>query len=158
MQNPAAHARARYRERLTPSLWLLVAAAVVGPMVALVFVPVGSAPALVLGALVAAALVSALVLVSPVVAVEGTVLHAGRARIDARWLGDAVALVGAEAREARGTGLPADGWHLIRGGIDGLVVVRNVDPADPVTSWTISTRTPDRLVAAIVAARMAASA
>ncbi|MEU4015688.1 DUF3093 domain-containing protein [Microbacterium sp. NPDC028030] len=153
MQNPATDARTRYRERLSPSLWLLVTVAVAGPMVSLVFVPIGSTFALVLGAAVSALLVLGFVLATPVVAVEGPVLRAGRAHIDAQFLGEPVALTGEEARQARGPDLPARGWHLIRGGIDGIVVVPNIDADDPVVAWTISSRTPDRLAAAIRAAR-----
>ncbi|QNA94172.1 DUF3093 domain-containing protein [Microbacterium sp. Se5.02b] len=153
MQNPATDARTRYRERLSPSLWLLVTVAVAGPMVSLVFVPIGSTFALVLGAVVSALLVLGFVLATPVVAVEGTVLRVGRAHIDARFLGEPVALTGEEARQARGPDLPARGWHLIRGGIDGIVIVPNIDADDPVVAWTISSRTPDRLAAAIRAAR-----
>lgn len=153
MQNTAADTRPRYRERLAPSLWLLVTVAVAGPMVSLVFVPIGSTVALIVGAAVSALLVLAFIVATPVVSVEGTVLHAGRAHIDVAFLGAPIALVGEQAREARGPGLPARGWHLIRGGIDGVVVVPNQDPDDPVDAWTISTRTPDRLAAAIRAAQ-----
>lgn len=157
MQNPTPDTRVRYRERLSPSLWLLVTAAVVGPMVALTFSPFGSVLALLFGAGVAVLLIGILIAASPAIRVTGTVLHAGKAHIDARWLGSGIALVGEEAREARGPALPARGWHLIRGGIDPVLVVQNIDPDDPVTSWTISTRTPDRLLAAIRDAQAAAS-
>ncbi len=149
MQNPSSDTRVRYRERLSPSLWLLVTAAVVGPMVALTFTPLGSLPALLIGAGAAVVVIGALILGSPSVRVDGTVLRAGRAHIDARWIGDVAAVTGDDARAARGPALPARGWHLIRGGIDGAVIVENTDPDDPVTAWTISTRTPDRLAAAI---------
>lgn len=153
MQNTATDARPRYRERLAPSLWLLVTIALAGPMVSLIFVPVGSAFALLLGGAVSALLVVAAVSLAPVVSVQDGVLRAGRAHIDARYLGEPVVLNGEEARRARGPELPARGWHLIRGGIDGIVIVPNIDEGDPVTAWTISTRTPDRLAAAIRAAR-----
>lgn len=153
MQNDTQHARMRYRERLTPGLPLLVTIALVGPMVALVFVPIGATVALIVGAAASLLLVTASVLLSPGVRVDGTVLRVGRAHIDARWLGEPVTFTGNEARERRGTLLPGDGWHLIRGGIDGVVVVPLTDPDDPVRSWTISSRTPDRLAAAIRAAR-----
>jgi len=123
----------------------------------LTFTPLGSLPALLIGVAAAAALISVLIAGSPSVRVEGTVLRAGRARIDAKWLGETASVTGDEARNARGPALPARGWHLIRGGIDGVVVVANTDPNDPVTSWTISTRTPDRLAAAINDARNAAN-
>lgn len=157
MQNAATETRPRYRERLSPSLPLLVTVALAGPMVSLIFVPVGSTIALISGAAVSALLVAAFIAFTPVVTVEGSVLRAGRAHIDARHLGEPVALAGEEARQARGPNLPAHGWHLIRGGIEGVVVVPNLDPDDPVDAWTISTRTPDRLAAAIRAARASAA-
>jgi hypothetical protein len=149
MQNHIADTRVRYRERLSPSLWMLVTAAVIAPMLMLVFTPLGTLPGLLIGSAVALALILAMIFGSPRVRVEGTTLHAGRAQIDARWLGDVVEYSGDDAREARGPKLAARGWHLLRGGIDGLVVVQNIDPNDPIPSWTISTRTPDRLAAAI---------
>ncbi|AXL12229.1 DUF3093 domain-containing protein [Microbacterium foliorum] len=153
MQNIDPDTRTRYRERLSPSLWLLVTVALAGPMVALIAVPAGSTIALVAGAAVSALLVIAVIAVTPVVAVDGDVLRAGRAHIEVRHLGMPIALTAEDARQARGPGLPARGWHLIRGGIDGLVVVPDIDPDDPVGTWTISSRTPDRLAAAIVAAQ-----
>ncbi len=152
MQNPRTDARPEYRERLAPSLRLLATVALAGPMVSLIFVPVGSTFALVIGCVVSAILVVAFIAMTPVIRVDGTTLRAGRAHIDSRHLAEPVALIGEEARHARGPGLPANGWHLIRGGIDGIVVVPNTDPDDPVAVWTISTRTPDRLAAAIRAA------
>ena len=150
-------ARPVYRERLAPSLWVLCAAAVAGPMITLTFTPLGTALALVIGLAVTALIVSGLVLLSPRVRVEDGVLHAGRARIEGEWLGAPVALTAEEARTARGPALPATGWHLIRGGIDGVVVVPVQDSDDPAPSWTISTRTPDRLAAAIESIRSGAA-
>ncbi len=153
MQNLSHDTPTRYRERLTPSLAFFVALALLGPMVALSFVPVGAGLALTLGLAITVLVMLLAVAISPRIAVVGTVLYAGRAHIDARWLGEVRAHTGDAARHARGPGLSARGWHLIRGGIDALVVVDIEDPDDPVTNWTISTRTPDRLAAAIEAAR-----
>lgn len=153
MQNAAPDTRPIYRERLAPSLWVFLAAAVGGPMITLTFTPLNSTLALVLGALGTAVIICLMVVLSPQVRVDGRMLRAGRAHIDAKWLGEAVALTGDDARAARGPQLPARGWHLIRGGIDGVVVVPITDPDDPAPSWTISTRTPDRLAAAIAIAR-----
>ncbi|HZU92773.1 MAG TPA: DUF3093 domain-containing protein [Microbacterium sp.] len=157
MQNRTAETRPLYRERLSPSLRLLVTVALAGPMVSLVFVPVGSTIALVAGAAVSAVLVAMFVWLTPVVAVDGTELRAGRAHIDAKFLGEPEVLTADDARQARGPLLSGRGWHLIRGGIDGLVVVPNTDEDDPVESWTVSSRTPDRLAAAIRAARAEAN-
>ena len=162
MQNAPGGARpaspvVRYRERLAPSLWLFLAAALGGPMLALVFVPAGSVVALVIGVIATIAIIALMIAGSPRVQVDRRVLRAGRAWIDASWLGAPEIRTGEDARQARGPGLPARGWHLIRGGIDGVVIVPNTDPADPAPNWTISTRTPDRLAAAIEAARTSAA-
>lgn len=141
-----------YRERLSPSLWLVASAAVTAPMAALVFTPLDATLALIIGAAVGIAVVAIMILGSPVVEIRDGWLHAGRAHIDAIYLGDVEALTGEDARTARGTGLHPRSWHLIRGGIDGIVVVTVTDPDDPAPSWVISSRTPDRLAAAITRA------
>lgn len=140
---------ADYRERLGPSLWVIVSAAVVAPMAALVLAPIDTTVALAAGAAVGVVAIVVLVWASPVVRVAGGRVFAGRAWIDASYLGEPVALTGEDARLARGPGLDATAWHVIRGGIDGVVVVPVVDPDDPARAWVISSRTPDRLAAAI---------
>ncbi|KRB37794.1 DUF3093 domain-containing protein [Microbacterium sp. Root180] len=138
-----------YRERLGPSLWILVSAAVAGPMATAVFAPIDTTAALVIGAVVGVAIVALLVAGSPVVAITNGELRAGRAHIDVTLLGDPIAVTGEEARTARGAGLDPRSWHVIRGGIDAVIVVPVIDPDDPTPVWVVSTRTPDRLVAAM---------
>ena len=138
-----------YRERLTPSLWTLASAAVLAPMIAMVFVPFDKTLGFVIGGAVAVALITALILLAPRVRVQAGVLYAGRAHIPVHQLGRAEPVVGLDARQLRGPGLPRSAWHLIRGGIDDLVRVPVTDPDDPVTEWIVSSRTPDRMSAAI---------
>ncbi|WP_434969259.1 DUF3093 family protein [Microbacterium sp. bgisy207] len=142
-----------YQERLGPSLWVIVSAAVLAPMAALVLAPIDTTVALIVGAAVGILAIAVLVWLSPVVRVSDGRVRAGRAWIAAHFLGEPVALTGEDARLARGPGLDATAWHLIRGGIDGVVVVPVVDPDDPARAWVISSRTPDRLAAAIRYAR-----
>lgn len=144
-----------YRERLSPSLWTLLSAAVAAPMVSLVFVPLDATVALIAGLAVAAGLLAALVLLSPVVEVQGGELRVGRAHIPVSLLGEPTGYSQEEARQLRGPGLPATAWHRLRGGIDGVVRVAVVDERDPATEWVFSTRTPDRVVAAIGRAQRA---
>ncbi|MET0811782.1 MAG: DUF3093 domain-containing protein [Microbacterium sp.] len=147
-----------YRERLSPSLWALVAAAVCGPMAALVFAPIDTTLALVIGALVGAGFVALLVAGSPTLEVRDGMLRAGRARIPAALLAEPTIHTGDEARQARGPDLDPRAWHVIRGGIDGVAVFPVVDPDDPTPIWVISSRTPDRLAAAVRRAREAVGA
>ena len=146
-----------YRERLSPSLWALLSAAVAAPMVALVFVPVDATVALVAGVAVAVALVAALILLSPVVEVRGGELRVGRAHIPVDQLGKPVAYTGDQARQMRGPALERTAWHMLRGGIDGVVRAPVTDDRDPVTEWVFSTRTPERVVAVITRAQAAAT-
>ena len=138
-----------YRERLGPSLWVLVSAAVAAPMAALVFTPVDTTLALVIGAAVGVAIIGLLVAGSPTVMLRDGVLHAGRAHIDVGHLGEPLVFTGDQARHARGAGLDPRSWHVIRGGIDGVVVVPVKDQDDPAPAWVLSSRTPDRLAAAM---------
>ncbi|QMU98793.1 DUF3093 family protein [Microbacterium esteraromaticum] len=153
MQNTRPDTRETYRERLAPGLWLLVTIALAGPMVSLVLTPLDASLALMVGAVVSLVLVAASVVLSPTVRVSDGVLYAGRAHIDATWLGDPQDFIGEEARARRTHQIARDGWNLLRGGVDGVVVVPVTDPDDPVSSWTLSSRTPDRLAAAIRSAR-----
>jgi hypothetical protein len=138
-----------YRERLGPSLWLLVSAAVAAPMAALVFAPLDTTVALVVGLVVGVAIIGVLIAGAPVLQVRDGTLRAGRAHIDVSLLGEPVVLVDEQARHARGSGLDPRSWHVIRGGIEGLVVVPVKDPDDPTPVWVISSRTPDRFAAAL---------
>lgn len=141
--------RRTYRERLTPSLWILVASAVIAPMAALSFLPVNATLGLAIGVVAVLLILAGLMGLSTRIEVGDGMLRAGRGRIEVGYLGEAVALTGEEARRARGPELDARAWHIIRGGIDGVVAVPVTDPDDPVTQWIISSRTPDRLAAAI---------
>lgn len=151
----SANAPAAYRERLSPSLWVLFGAALCGPMAALVFTPIDTTIALVIGAVVGIGFVGLLVVSSPVIEVRDGMLRAGRARIEVEFLGAGEILRAEAARQARGPGLDPRSWHLIRGGIDAVVVVPVVDPRDPTPSWVVSTRTPERLLAAVRRAQRA---
>ncbi len=147
-----------YQERLTPSLWVFGGATVLAPMGALVLTPIDSTLGLIVGSLLALAVIVAMATLSAKITVNGTVFRAGRAQIDAKWLGQPEQLTGEEARAARGVNLDHRAWHLVRSGIDGAVRVPITDPDDPAPYWVISTRTPDRLAAAIENARRDASA
>lgn len=142
-----------YREKLSPSLWTLVAAALGAPMIALALSPVDLTIALLGGAGVSIAIISLLIWWSPSVTVADGELRAGRAHIDVALLGDAEPLQGEQARAARGRDLDPRSWTLVRGGIDGAIRVPVLDANDPAPFWIISSRTPDRLAAALRRAR-----
>jgi hypothetical protein len=72
-------------------------------------------------------------------------------------VGTVEGLSGDEARAERGVRLDARTWLLIRGWISPLVKIQNLDERDSAPYWVVSTRHPDAVVAAIIAAKQRAS-
>ncbi|WGL53964.1 DUF3093 domain-containing protein [Nocardioides sp. BP30] len=77
------------------------------------------------------------------------VLRAGRARIEATYLGTVEALDPEATRRVAGMEADARAFLLLRPYLKRAVKVQIVDPADPAPYWLLSTRHPDRLAAAI---------
>jgi hypothetical protein len=89
------------------------------------------------------------------VTVRDGVLTAGRARISLDHVGDVVGLDAAAAHRLAGRDADARAYLLIRPYLRRAVRIDIDDPADPTPYWLVSTRRPDRLVAAVSAARAA---
>ena len=140
-------------ERLWPSpgTWLVVP--LLGVLVAVSLLPVGAVAALVAVVVVLTVVVTGLVLASAPVRVAGGELVAGPARIPVTLLGAAEPLRDADARHARGPGLDARAYLLLRGWVQPMVRVQVLDDQDPTPYWLVSTRRPEELARAIVTAR-----
>ena len=145
---------ATYVERLAPppSFWAAVLgfAAVLGVAFLAALGPVAGLLALVVPFGLGAA---GLVAMATEVRVAGGELVVGRAHIPVRDLGPARALSPEEARAVRGPRSDPAAFHVIRGWLPRGVVAEVVDPADPTPYWYVSSRDPERLAAAIEAAR-----
>ncbi|MEV8030876.1 DUF3093 domain-containing protein [Streptomyces sp. NPDC086182] len=146
-----------YEERLTaPRSWWLISF-LVGVALALVFLPFGTLP--MLGALVggtAFAGVAASAYGSIRIRVVGDSLIAGDARIPVSALGDTEILDQEEARAWRTYKADTRAFMLLRSYIPTALRVQVTDPADPTPYLYLSTREPERLVAALETARTAA--
>ncbi len=81
-------------------------------------------------------------------------LHAGRARIEVRHLGEAQALDAESMRLLAGRDADARAYLLLRPYLAKGVRVDLNDPADPTPYWLVGTRHPAQLVSAIEAARV----
>lgn len=86
------------------------------------------------------------------VTVDGGTFQAGRARIPVDQLGVPVAHDAAASRRLAGVDADARAFLLLRPYVSRSVQVPVVDPGDPTPYWLVSTRHPDRLVHALVAA------
>jgi hypothetical protein len=126
---------------LVASLWLAVIVAVPGPFAWGV-------------TLVALALMATLFLTygSAVVAVRDGWFHAGRAKVELRYVGEVVSLDRDATRLAAGREADARAYLLLRPYRHRAVRVALTDPADPTPYWLVSTRRPDALAAALTRA------
>lgn len=80
------------------------------------------------------------------------VFQAGRASIPVDLLASPVALDGETTRRLIGVDANAHAYLLLRPYVKRSVQVAVDDPTDPTPYWLVSTRRPDELVAALVAA------
>ncbi|MEU6665248.1 DUF3093 domain-containing protein [Streptomyces sp. NPDC046727] len=147
---------APYEERLTaPRSWWLISF-LAGVSCALILLPFGTLP--LLGGLVggtAAAAVVASAYGSPRIRVVGDSLIAGEAKIPVSALGTAEVMDAEEARAWRTYKADTRAFLLLRAYIPTALRVEVTDPQDPTPYLYLSTREPEKLAAAIEAARTA---
>ncbi|MEV6564280.1 DUF3093 domain-containing protein [Streptomyces kronopolitis] len=143
-----------YEERLTaPRSWWVIAA-LIGVACALMLLPVGTLP--MLGGLIGGAALSAVAVStygSARIRVVGGALIAGEAKIPGSALGEARALDADEALAWRTYKADARAFMLLRSYVRTAVRVEITDPGDPTPYAYLSTRDPERLVAALAAVR-----
>ena len=143
-----------YDERLTAprSWWLLPAAAGLSlGLILLVFGPVPGMIGLVAGVVLGATAVSGYGS-ARIRVVQGS-LVAGDARIPVRALGEAFPLDRAEAVAWRTVKADPRAFMLLRSYVPTALLVKINDPQDPTPYAYVSTRSPERLAAALDAAR-----
>ncbi|RLV09793.1 hypothetical protein CTZ27_00525 [Streptomyces griseocarneus] len=143
-----------YEERLTaPRSWWFIAA-LVGVAMALILLPLGTVP--MLGGLVGGAAVAAVAVStygSVRIRVVGDALVAGDAKIPLSALGEPETLDAEEARAWRTHKADTRAFMLLRGYVPTAVRVEVTDPEDPTPYLYLSTRSPERLAAALTAVR-----
>jgi len=88
---------------------------------------------------------------APQVLVHAGVLRVGRAHIEARHLGAAVALDAEQTRRLAGVDADARAYLLLRPYLKRAVKVEISDPADPAPYWLVCTRNPEDLARALAA-------
>lgn len=144
-----------YRERLfvplrwwvqgvmfTATLWLALVVAVPGAWA-------WSATAAILALMALAFLAYGSATIVVVQDDRGGHLRAGRARIEAAYLGAVEALDAEATRRLAGVDADARAYLLLRPYLKRAVRVRIDDPADPAPYWLLATRHPETLAAAL---------
>ena len=142
-----------YRERLWPSPWIIAIAALAIPASLLTFAAIDPVVGAITGVVLFGGVIALATISAPTIEVGDGVLRAGKARVPLAFVGETELGRGLDARHARGQGLDARAYLVIRGDIDPVARIAIVDPDDPTPYWLISTRRPEALIAAIEAAR-----
>lgn len=146
-----------YNERLTvPLRWWVQATMLVASLWLAVVVAMPALAATVI-TLVAAAFVAGGLIAYGAARIrvsEGN-LYAGRAHIEVAHLGEVTALDKDASRHLAGPGANARAFLVLRPYLKRSVKIEISDPTDPTPYWQIGTRHPERLAAALNAARVA---
>lgn len=141
-----------YSERLSPAWWLIAAIGLVLPASVLIFLPLS----LIVGITVGLALwwgsVAVLWIMSPRVTLGAEGFRAGRAMIEPRYIGSVWTARDQEARAEKGTRLDARAWLVMVPWITPVVKIEITDRDDPTPYWLVSSRRPDALRDALLAA------
>ncbi|AUZ87042.1 DUF3093 domain-containing protein [Arthrobacter sp. TmT3-37] len=140
-----------YEERLWPSPWIWLIAAGFSSAVIVMFAPISMGFGYGAALVVAVIVFTLLILSTPRIAVTGTTLTVGRASIERKYLGSVEWFGGDDATHQRGPGLNGLAYLCIRGWISPVVRIEVTDPEDRTPYWLTSSRTPERLVAALAA-------
>jgi hypothetical protein len=144
---------ATFSEKLLPSFYGFVAAAIALPSCYLVILPINELAGLIIGVGLTAALWLVMFLTSAKITVQNGELNVGAAHISVEYLADGREIE-ANARFAeRGPGLDARAFVRFQAGVKPLVRLENLDANDYVPYWLIATRKPTELLAAIEAAK-----
>jgi hypothetical protein len=83
------------------------------------------------------------------IVVSGSTFRAGRAHIDASYVGAAMPLDAEQTRRVAGVEADARAYLLLRPYLKRAVQVEITDPADPAPYWLVSTRHPEELARAL---------
>ena len=147
-----------FRERLWPPWWAWPAA-LSWPLA--LGVAYGSATTAtggwVIGVLLSVAVTLALLGAATLIVVDQGRLRAGRAVLEAEYLGRPVPLGREAARRLRGVDADGRAFAVGRGWVATAVQVSVDDSRDPTPYWYLSTRRPEALAGAINLARAAAT-
>ncbi len=137
-----------YRERLYPAWWLVVALFLFVPTSVLIFLPLSIPVGVSTGLGLWLGSVALLWLTSPLVSLSDSQFGAGRSALPLRVVSDIQVIDRESARAEKGVNLDARAWLVMRPWITPAVKIILDDPSDPTPYWLVSTREPEKIVAA----------
>lgn len=141
-----------YRERVWPAPWIGLIAALAIPASLLTFAPINALVGAIVGSVLALGVIGIAVASAPTISVGDGMLRAGSAHVPLSLVESTSVARGDDARLARGQHLDARAFLVLRPDVSSVLRVDLSDPDDPTPYWLLSTRRPEQLAAAIVAA------
>jgi len=142
-----------YREKLYPAVWLIAALGLFLPASVLVFLPLNPLVGVLVGLVLWWGCTAILWVFAPALAVETKGIRAGRAQIDHRFIQEMEAFSKENATLQRGPDLDARAWLVLRPWVSPVVKITIGDPEDPTPYWLVSSRNPEKFIAAWRSAR-----
>lgn len=142
-----------YSEKLWPAWWIWLVTVVAGGALTLAFAPVSLFWSSVVGISFVIIVAILLVVSTAKISVTPDRISVGRASIEREFIGEFSSHRGEDAFFQRGRNLNATAFMCFRGWIDPVVKMEITDERDATPYWIVSTRRPDRFVAALEATK-----
>lgn len=127
---------------------MVVATGLFLPATTLIFLPLSVWLGVGVGVALWGASLGLLWALSPTIWTDGQTIRAGRSHIERKFVTGLEAFHRDDARQQRGPELDARAWLVIRPWVGPVVKITISDPADPTPYWIISSRKPERFIAA----------
>lgn len=136
-----------YTKRLWPSWWLTLALGLFLPAGFIIFLPLDPIVGLVAGLFLWGGSWAVLAIFSPVISATPQGLKAGPAFIGWDNISHLDVITAAESRAAKGVGLDARAWVVVRPWVKPAVRIHLSDVDDPTPYWLVSSTHPEALQA-----------
>lgn len=142
-----------YTEKLWPAWWIWVVILGAGGTLALAFAPISVLWSSVVGIIFI--IVASILVISSIAKIEVTPerVSVGRASIEREFIGEFSSHRRDDAFFERGRGLNGTAFMCFRGWIDPVVKMEVTDERDATPYWLVSTRHPEKFVAALEATK-----
>lgn len=142
-----------YTEKLWPAWWIWVVILGAGGALALAFAPISVLWSSVVGIIFI--IVASILVISSIAKIEVTPerVSVGRASIEREFIGEFSSHRRDDAFFERGRGLNGTAFMCFRGWIDPVVKMEVTDERDATPYWLVSTRHPEKFVAALEATK-----
>jgi hypothetical protein len=148
-----AATQVEYSELVTPRWTSFLPLALILPTFWLTFAPINAHIGLISGLFVTVLVTALMIGSSPKIRVSASQIQVGKAQIHAKFIGSCEEVAYAPRFAQRVPNLHPSAYLRLQNSRHGLVKLEILDRGDPTPYWLISTKNPQRLIAAIELAK-----